>query len=152
MKVVIQRFTKAVFHTAFFICVTLLLSGCDKNPDEEQIQLIMDEMIAAAEAGRPGDIASHLHENFQANQHMDIQQVKQLLMLHGMQHATISINVVSSQTTMDPVYTDKASTLLSVIVTGSSERGLPEDGSIRVVKLEWRKDGDWELLKADWEM
>jgi len=152
MTFFIPQVAKAVFHTAFFMCVMLSLSGCDKTPDEEQIQLIMDEMIAAVEGGKPADIARHLHENFQANRNMDARQVKQLLLLHGMQHAKISVNLISSQTVVDAVYTDKASTTLSVIVTGSSGRGLPEDGNIRLVKLEWRKDDDWKLLKADWEM
>jgi hypothetical protein len=143
---------KAVFPTAFFLCVLLSLSGCDKTPDEEQIQLVIEEMIAAVEEGKPADIADHLHENFQANRHMDAKQVKQMLVLQGMQHAEISVNLISSQTFIDPVYTDKASTTLSIIVAGFSGRGVPEDGRIRVVKLEWRKDSNWKALKADWEM
>lgn len=151
MKNFLRTFQKAVFHTAFFICITLLLSGCNKTPDEEQIQSIIDEMITAVELGKLTDISKHLQDNFQANGHMDVKQVKQMLMLQGMQHAKISLNRISSQTVIDPIYADKASTTLSIIVTGSSTRGLPDDGSIRVVKLEWRKDSDWKLLKADWE-
>lgn len=143
---------RAVFYTAFFVCLTLLLPACHKTPDEEQIQQALNDMTTAIENGKPADMADHLHKDFLANQQMDIQQVKQMLMLHGMQHAKLSVNIISSETIIDPVYTDKASTTLSVVVTGLSGRGLPEDGSIRVVKLEWRKDDDWKLLKADWEM
>lgn len=151
MKDFFSKPKKAVYPTAFFLCILLSLSGCDKTPDEEQIQLVIEKMIAAVEEGKPGNVANHLHEKFQANRHLNAQQVKQMLMMHGMQHANISVNLISSQTVIDPVYTDKALTTLSVIVTGFSRRGLPEDGSMRVVKLEWRKDNDWKLLKADWE-
>jgi len=152
MRICIQRFTKAVFYTAFFVSLLPLLHGCNKTPNEEQIQLIIGDMVAAVEDGKPANVARHLHENFRANRHMDAKQVKQMLIMYGMQHAKISVSLISSQTLVDPVYTDKASTTLSMIVTGVSGRGLPENGSLRVAKLEWRKDSDWKLLKADWEM
>lgn len=152
MKRFVWKVNKAVFYTAFFMCAVFSITACDKAPDKEQIQLVINEMIAAIEDGKPAGIAGHLHKNFRANRQMDAKQVEQMLMMYGMQHAKISVNLISSQTVIDPVYTDKALTTLSVIVTGSPGRGLPEDGSIRVVKLEWRKDSDWELLKADWEM
>jgi len=152
MKYFCRELVKAVSHTAFFICAVFLLSGCNKTPDEEQLQKIISEMISAIENKRLTDIADHLHANFQANRRMDAIQVKQMLMVYGMQHAHISVNLISSQTTLDPIYRDKAFSTLSIIVTGSSSRGLPDDGSIRVVKLEWRKDDEWKLLKAEWEM
>lgn len=151
MNILLPVIKKAVFHTAFFICLTLFIVSCDKTPDEKQIQLILEEMISAVENGKPAELVYHLHENFQANQSMDATQAKRMLLMYGMQHAKISINIISSQTMIDPVYTDKASTTLSVVVTGSSAQGLPDDGSLRVVKLEWRKDDDWKLLKVDWE-
>lgn len=152
MKLFFAQYKKAVFHTAFFICVVLFSGGCSKTPEEEQIQLILNNMIAVVESGKPAELAEHLHENFRANAQMDAKQAKQMLMMYGIQHARISVNVISSQTLIDPVYTDKASTTLSVAVMGSTGRGLPEDSRVRVIKLEWLKDSDWKLLGADWEM
>ncbi len=148
----LRQLYKAALHLVLSISVLLCCFGCSKTPDEEQIQSIIDEMIFAIENNKPSGLTKHLHERFLANQNMDAQQVKQTLMLYGMQHAKISINVISLQTTIDPIYTDKAKTGLSIVVTGSSGQGLPDDGSVRTVKLEWRKDNHWKLLKADWEM
>jgi hypothetical protein len=147
----LPQIQKAVLPTAFFICLTLILPGCSKTSDEKQIQLIIDEMISAVERGKPAELVEHLHENFQANRNLDISQTKRMLMMYGMQHAKISVNIVSSQTVIDPIYTDKATTTLSVVVAGFSAQGLPDDGGLRVVKLVWRKDSDWKLLKAEWE-
>jgi len=128
----------------------VFLSACHKAPDEERIQDILHEMITAIESGQPAGIGEYLHEDFRANRNLDAAQIRQMLLLQGMQHARISITVVSSQTILDPVYTDKATTQLSLIVTGLSGRGFPEDGGVHTASLEWRRDSDWKLLKADW--
>ena len=132
------------------LCV-LLLFACHKTPDEEQIKLIISQLSKAVEENKPASIAEVLHKDFRANGDKDAQQVKQLLMMYGMQHQSISVTIVSSKTVIDPVYQDKAESTLSVITTSSSGSALPSDGSVRVVKLEWRKDGDWKILKADWQ-
>lgn len=142
---------KAVFITAFFIGLLLFAGGCNKTPDEEQIQLLIKEIIAAVESGKPAEINQHLHADFQANGQMDAQQVKQLLLMYGMQQSTLSITLLSSKTTLDPVYHDRAESLMSLVVTSSRGRGLPDDGSARTVRLSWLKDDDWKLLKAEWE-
>jgi len=61
------------------------------------------------------------------------------------------VTVVGSNTTMDPTFPDRAETVLSVVTTGSSG-GLPADGSVRTVKLEWIKESeDWLVIRAAWE-
>lgn len=151
MKRIEFRFSKAVLATAFFMLSLWALVACETTPDEEQIQQNLNAMIAALEEGKPAELGKYLHESFQANRHMDAKQVKQMLVMYGMQHASISVTVISTQTSIDPVYTDKATTTISVVVTGFSGRGALEDGSARVVNLEWLKEDDWKLLKADWQ-
>jgi len=137
-----------VFLSAAFI---FALSACHKTPDEEQIKLIINQLSKAVEENKPALVADSLDKDFRANGDMDAQRIKQLLLLYGMQHQSISISIISAKTVIDPIYTDKATSTLSVIATGSSGGVLPNDGSVRVVKLEWRKDGDWKILKADWQ-
>jgi hypothetical protein len=136
----------------FLLAVLLLICpACHKTPDEEQIRLIIREIFNAVEEKSPVKIATYLHPDFRANGEMNAQQVKQLLVMTGMQHQSITMTMVSSKTIIDPVYPDRAETVLSVVVTGSSGSILPSDGSVRVVKLQWRKDDDWKILKADWQ-
>ena len=134
----------------FVLGFLLIVVGCHKTPDEQQISAIIEAMKSAVESGKTGDISNYLHQDFRANGEMTAQQAKQMLMLQGMQHQILSLTVVSSKTTIDPTYTDRAETELSVIVTSTGESGLPNDGSVHVVKLTWRKDGDWKLFRADW--
>ena len=109
-------------------------------------------MAKAVETNKPAELAKYLHADFRAKHgEMNAQQVKQLLVIHGLQHQSISVTILSSKTRIDPVYTDKAETTLSVVTTASAGGLLPSDGSARVVTLQWRKDEDWKILSADWQ-
>lgn len=143
-----KRRAISVFLFAF---LPLVFSACHKTSDEEQIKQIIQQISKAVEENKPASIAEVLHKDFRANGNMDAQQVKQLLLMVGMQHQSISMMIISAKTVVDPVYTDKAETVLSVVMTGSSGSMLPSDASARVVTLQWRKDDDWKILKADWQ-
>jgi len=147
-----QRGLKRFFTSGIlFALFTLLLSACDKTPDEEKIQNNIQAIQNAVENKELMGIGKYLHKDFLANRSMDSKQLKQMLFVQGKRHSNISIVIVSQETTIDPVYIEKAETTLSVVMAGSSG-GLPEDGSVRVVDLEWRKVGsDWQIIKANWE-
>jgi hypothetical protein len=133
------------------VLVALFLGACSKTPDEEQIAQNIAEMKEAVERKEFADIADHLHDSFIANDRMSAAQVSRLLQMYGMQHRSIGATIISSKTTMDLVYTDRAESILSVVVTGSSG-GLPSDGSVRTVTLEWvKQSGDWLVRRAHWE-
>lgn len=136
--------------SVILILAALLLVGCAKNSDEEQIAETITAITEAVESKKFTAIQVHLHDSFRANDQMDAKQVKQLLAMYGLQHKRLGVTIAGSNTTMDPVYPDRATTVMSVVVTGSSGR-LPSDGSVRTVEVEWIKDsGDWLVRKAKW--
>jgi hypothetical protein len=136
---------------AMFMVAALLLGACAKTNDEEQIAQAITAMSEAIENKEFMAIHAHLHESFRANDRMDAKEVRQLLAMYGMQHKKLGVTLVSSKTTLDPVYPDRAATVMSVVVTGSSGR-LPSDGSVRTVEIEWIKDsGDWLVRTAKWQ-
>lgn len=136
--------------TAFFI-VMLYLVACGKNTDEEIIAQHIATMQEAVEANDFGEIKNHLHASFIANKRLDAREANQLLRMYSLQHKNIGVTIVSSNTTMDPTFPDRAETIMSVVVTGSSGR-LPSDGSVRTVKIAWiKQSGDWQVIRADWE-
>lgn len=131
--------------------VMLYLVACGKTSDEELIAQHIATMQKAVEAKDFSEIKDHLHESFIANKRMDAREVNQLLRMYSLQHRDIGVTIVSSNTTMDPTFPDRAETSMSVVVTGSSG-GLPADGSVRNVKLAWIKEsGDWQVIRAEWE-
>lgn len=131
--------------------VMLYIVGCGKTPDEEIIAQHIATMQNAVEANEFGEIKNHLHESFIANRRLDARQVNQLLRMYSGQHKNIGVTIVSSNTTMDPTFSDRAETIMSVVTTGSSG-GLPADGSVRTVQLEWLKEsGDWRVIRAQWD-
>lgn len=137
--------------SAILVVVVLLLVACAQSSDEEQIEQAISAMSAAVESKQFPAIQAHLHESFRANDQMDAKQVKQLLAMYGLQHKRLGVTITSSKTTLDPVYPDRATTMMSVLVTGSSGR-LPSDGSVRTVEIEWIKDaGDWLVYRAKWQ-
>ena len=133
------------------LIVILYLVACGKTPDEEIIAQHIATMQEAVEAKDFSAIKSHLHASFVANKRLDAREVNQLLRMYSMQHRNIGVSIVSSKTTMDPTFEDRAETIMSVVVTGSAG-GLPADGSVRTVKLTWiKQSGDWQVIRAEWE-
>jgi hypothetical protein len=136
--------------SAIFMAAALLLVACAKTSDEEQIAQTITAISEAVESKKFSAVQAHLHEGFRANDQMDARQVKQLLAMYGLQHKRLGVTITGSKTTLDPVYPDRATTMMSVVVTGSSGR-LPSDASVRTVEVEWIKDsGDWLVHKAKW--
>jgi len=137
--------------SAILMVAVLLLVSCAKTSDEEQIKETISAISAAVESKQFSALQAHLHESFRANDQMNARQVKQLLAMYGLQHKRLGVTITSSKTTLDPVYPDRATTMMSVVVTGSSGR-LPSDGSVRTVEIEWIKDsGDWLVRTAKWQ-
>ena len=133
------------------LIVMLSLVACGKTPDEEIIAQHIATMQEAVEAKDFSAIKDHLHESFIANKQLDAKEVNRLLLMYSMQHRNIGVTIVSSKTTMDPTFADRAETIMSVVATGSSG-GLPADGSVRTVKLGWiKQSGDWMVISAQWE-
>ena len=128
----------------------LLLVACDSTPDEERIQQILDEIVQAVEAGELKDVAEHMHRDFRTLDGQNLQDVRRMLAAYSFQHSKIPVRRISAKTVLDPVQADRATTDMSVIVTAGGARGLPDDGSVRVVTLEWLKEGDWQIHRANW--
>lgn len=133
-----------------FTLIVFLLCACKGTPDEEQIAQHVTAMKDAVERKDFTAIRSHLHEDFVGNKHMDAREVKRLLQMYSLQHRNIGVTILDSEIVMDPAFSDRAETTLSVVVTGSSGL-IPSDGSIRTVTLAWVKEsGDWQVRAADW--
>jgi ketosteroid isomerase-like protein len=143
--------TKKLCRLAACLVVLMHLVACSKTPDEEIIAQHIATMQEAVEAKDFSEIKNHLHDSFIANQRLNAREVNQLLRMYSMQHRNIGVTIVGSKTTMDPTFPDRAETIMSVVVTGSAG-GLPEDGSVRTVKLAWiKQSGDWRVIRAQWE-
>ena len=133
-----------------FLLLAFMVSACSSKPDETQIAQHIAAMSAAVETQEFNAIKPYLDSDFPANERLDINQVQRLLQYYGLRHKDLGVTILASETTLDATFPDRASTTLSVVVTGSSG-GLPSDGSIRTVRLEWvRSAGDWLVRKADW--
>ena len=131
--------------------IALLLAACDKAPDEEQIAQHIAAMQTAIEEKNFTAIKAHLHDDFIANGGLDAMEVNRLLQMYSLQHRTIGITIIDSETALDPAFYDRAESTLSVVVTGSSGL-LPSDGNVQTVTLGWVKEsGDWLLSRADWQ-
>lgn len=129
----------------------VFLGACDKASDEAVIKQQIEEIQQAVEEKNFSVVGEFLHKDFLANGSMDAQQLRQLLLMVGRQHNHITITVLGNETVIDPVYTSKAETQLSVVMTGGSGR-LPSDASVRMVSLEWLKENDdWRIYRAYWQ-
>ena len=135
---------------AAFVCITVLLAGCDEAPDKEQIERNLAAMQEAVENKEFSAIKKYLHEGFRANDRLGAAEVKRLLQMYSLRHQNINVTVLATETEMNSTYPNRAQTTASVVVTGSSGL-LPSDGSVRTVRIEWKKQsGDWRATAAQW--
>ena len=143
--------TTKLCRLAACLVVILYLVACGKTPDKEIIDQHIATMQEAVEAKDFSEIKDHLHSSFIANERLSAREVNQLLSMYSLQHRKLGVTIISSKTTINPTFPDRAQTIMSVVVTGSSGR-LPSDGSARTVKLEWiKQSGDWLVVSAQWE-
>lgn len=139
-------------RSAACLVVMLYLVACGKTPDNEMIAQHIATMQEAVEANDFSEIENFLHKGFIANNRLEAKEVNQLLRMYSLQHRKIDVTIVASNTTINPTFPDRAETIMSVVVTGSSGGLLPSDGSVRTVKAEWMKQaGDWLVTSAEWE-
>lgn len=132
------------------LATTLFLTACGRQSSEEQIARNIAAIEEAVEQNNFYSIEEHLHDSFLANDRMSIDEIRQLLRLHSLRHKTLGVTIVGSNTTMHENFSDRAHSVVSVIVTGSSGL-LPSDGSIQRVEIDWVEDsGDWLIRRASW--
>lgn len=144
-----MRFIQVHFTTVLLGTV-LFLTACGEQDDETQIAENIAAIQQAVEQKDFYAIEKYLHGSFIANERMDIEELGRLLKLYGLRHKKLSVTIVGSTTIMHANLPDRADSVVSVIVTGSSSL-LPSDGSIRKVDVEWIKtSGDWLVVKARW--
>lgn len=133
------------------LATILFLCACSEQDDIARIDEKIATIEQAVEDKEFSAVAKHLHRSFLANDRMDAEDVRQLLRMYGFRHKTLGVTIVGSVTTLHENLPDRANSIVSVIVTGSSGM-LPADGSIRRVQVEWIKEsGDWKILKAAWQ-
>lgn len=133
------------------LVTALLLVACDEQGGEAQIAQNLSAIEEAVEAKDFPAIAKYLHTGFVANDRMGIEEVRQLLRLYSLRHKKLTVTIVGRSTTMHANFSDRATSTVSVVVTGSSGL-LPSDGSLRTVEVEWVEDGgDWLIRKARWQ-
>ena len=132
------------------LATIVFLTACSEDEAEDQIAKNIGAIEEAVEQKDFSAIAEYLDNSFIANERMDIDEVRQLLRLYSLQHKRLDVTIVGSSTTMHENFSDRADSIVSVIVTGSSGF-LPSDGSIRRVEVEWIKQSDaWLIRKAAW--
>ncbi|MDX1736368.1 MAG: hypothetical protein R3228_18465 [Halioglobus sp.] len=132
------------------LAAALILAGCARPDDEEQIARNLAAIEEAVERKDFSAIEQYLHSSFVANEKMGVEEVGQLLRLYSLRHRRLGVTIVDSSTTMHADLPDRANSVVSVILTGSSGL-LPSDGSIRRVDVEWvEQSGDWMIRKASW--
>jgi len=132
------------------MCVTQLLTGCDQTPDKEQIEQNLAAIQQAVEDKKFSAIRSYLHAGFTANDRLYAAEVKRLLQMYSLRHERINVTVLATETAMNPTHPNRAETTASVVVTGSTGL-LPSDGSVRTVRIEWKKESaNWRVIRAEW--
>ncbi|TQV72680.1 hypothetical protein FKG94_18500 [Exilibacterium tricleocarpae] len=129
----------------------LLLSACERGSDEQQIRAAVAELTASIEAFDAGDLERQLHPDFAANRKMTRQEAKRLLLFYRLRQQAVSVKVPSLEVILDPVYTDRATTRASALLT-SSDGLIPDEGRFITATGRWLKEDDrWLLQQLDWE-
>ena len=128
----------------------VLLVGCTRSSDEQQLREVMTAMQEAIERRDPGDVMDHVADDFSApSANMERRQLHDLLRLQVLRNERIGVSWATREIRVDG---QRATVSVIATFTGSGGGWLPERGSIYRVDSGWRKDdGNWKLVHANWE-
>lgn len=131
--------------------VALLLTGCGGPPSvETRINESLDQMESHGEAGERGAFMAYLAEDF-SGQHgaFDRETFGQYLVLQWSQYRRLYVQRLPAK--IVATGPESASASFRTLVTGGQGL-LPERGQLFDVETQWAlEDGDWLLVRANWE-
>lgn len=143
-----ERYLQISGAALLLLCLTACGPG---EPESEQIRAAIEQMETALESGERGTFMQPVAENFVGNQGMSRDQLNGLLLFYlrryqdlNAQLGPVDINIYGQS---EPL---SAEASFRAVVTGGSGL-LPEDGRIFNIQTQWRKDGDWQLVNAQWD-
>jgi len=127
----------------------VVLAGCAKTPDVEQIQAQIEQQEVSAEAGEIGRFMDGIAEDFSGQQGaLDAQGLRDMLRVQLL--ANTRIKVALSGVKVE-VTGDTATAEFSALLTGGPGF-IPDAGKLVQVTTAWRKiDGQWQVVNATWD-
>ena len=133
---------------AWVLAGSLLVGGCARTPDEQQIREALAAMADAVEEKAPRRFVAYLAEDFQDQEGRDVDGVRALMRLHFLSNRKLGVFVTR---TVVEVSGDRATAQLDVTLTGTS-RWLPERVRALDLRVEWRRrQGQWKAVAASWK-
>ena len=135
---------------ALLVTMMMVVGGCSRSSDEQQLRDAIQTMQQAIEERHPSDFMDFVADDFTAPDNgMDRRQLHDLLRLQVLRNERIGVSLVTREFRING---RRATVTLTATLTGSSGGWLPERGSIYSVTSGWRKDdGDWKLIQANWQ-
>ena len=135
---------------ALLVTMMMVVGGCSRSSDEQQLRDAIQTMQQAIEERHPSDFMDFVADDFTASDNgMDRRQLHDLLRLQVLRNERIGVSLVTRELSING---RRATVTLTATLTGSSGGWLPERGSIYSVTSGWRKDdGDWKLIQANWQ-
>lgn len=135
---------------ALLVTMMMVVGGCSRSSDEQQLRDAIQTMQQAIEERHPSDFMHFVADDFTAPDNgMDRRQLHDLLRLQVLRNERIGVSLVTRELSING---RRATVTLTATLTGSSGGWLPERGSIYSVTSGWRKDdGDWKLIQANWQ-
>ncbi len=130
------------------LLTVLLLTACSHKPDETLIRQSIDEMVQAVEQHHSGPVLDHLAPAFRGPEDMDTRRVRAFLAAQYFRNPKIHVILTGLHVRLDG---DEADVVFHAAVAGGVGI-VPERAQYYVVTTRWRKiDGDWRVLRAQWE-
>lgn len=127
----------------------LLLAGlaCGRDPAEVQVRKASRDLIRAVEEGRADRAASRLAPSFQGPDGMD-RAAAGLYLAGVLRRQRVGVTVLSERL---EVTDGRARQDLELLLTGREGGGLlPQDGTRRLLRLEWERRGStWMLRRVE---
>jgi hypothetical protein len=132
-------------------CLAVWLCGCaEERTIEQQIIAVITEMEENGEAGRRAAFMERIHDDFAGQKGQMLREdFQRFMVLQWNRNQRLEARLFPIRVTDDG--NQQASARFKVLVTGG--RGyIPERGQVFEVFTIWQMhDGDWLLLRADWE-
>lgn len=133
------------------VLLALFLAGCARDDPQAALESAAQALQDNIENRDTAALMAQIHPAFRANQRLDREWVQRTSTLMFLRHRNVRVLALSSDSWIDPDYSNRGHTEAQVALTGA-QGFLPERAGHYQARLEWwLEDGEWLLARLEWD-
>ncbi len=130
------------------ICMALLLAACARTPPEQALRDAVAALQTAIESRDAAAVQDSLADDFIGPDGLDRAGARRMAALYLMRHDRVGVTPGPLDIALQDTH---ARVRFTAVLTGGTDRLLPQAGDVYKVETGWRMEGGrWRMTSATW--